>query len=221
MFQSRRSLLVWKVYGERLDGFSNDDHPSEAKPGDHAHLVQHGREIDLEKNQHRYDLDYTGEPMPPSSAVREGKVKPLTDEDRRTLVRWIDLGCPIDLDYDPNHPAWRGKGWMLDDNRPILTLSVPRPGLNSPLRRLLVGMHDYDSGLDLASFTVVADFEVEGLSAGRDLAPRFRRTSQGVWELTLSEPIRRLAHGSIKVSVKDRQGNWSRLERAFAVAPGE
>jgi hypothetical protein len=67
----------------------------------------------------------------------------------------------------------------------------------------------------------VADFEVEGLSAGQDLAPRFRQTSQGVWELLLSEPIRRLAHGSIKVSVKDRQGNWSRLERAFAVAPGE
>src|SRR5262249_39283795 len=25
-FQSRRSLLVWKVYGKRLDGFDNDDH---------------------------------------------------------------------------------------------------------------------------------------------------------------------------------------------------
>jgi hypothetical protein len=32
-FQARRSLLVWKIYGARLDGFSNDDHPSESKPG--------------------------------------------------------------------------------------------------------------------------------------------------------------------------------------------
>src|SRR5262249_49281161 len=33
MFQSRRSLLVWKVFGERLDGFRNDDPPSEPLPG--------------------------------------------------------------------------------------------------------------------------------------------------------------------------------------------
>ena len=48
--------------------------------------------------------------MPPPEAVagtyvgpdgKKIKVAPLTDEDRRTLVRWIDLGCPIDLDFDP------------------------------------------------------------------------------------------------------------------------
>jgi hypothetical protein len=33
--QSRRSLLVWKIYGERLDGWTNDDVPSEEiNPGD-------------------------------------------------------------------------------------------------------------------------------------------------------------------------------------------
>ena len=51
--------------------------------------------------------------MPPPEAVagtyvgpdgKKIKVAPLTDEDRRTLVRWIDLGCPIDLDYDPANP---------------------------------------------------------------------------------------------------------------------
>ena len=42
----------------------------------------------------------------------EIKVAPLTDEDRRTLVRWIDLGCPIDTDYDPKSPEKRGFGWM-------------------------------------------------------------------------------------------------------------
>ncbi|MFM8471259.1 MAG: hypothetical protein ACKODH_15080, partial [Limisphaerales bacterium] len=31
--QARRSLLVWKIFGERLDGFTNDDHPSEPEPG--------------------------------------------------------------------------------------------------------------------------------------------------------------------------------------------
>src|SRR5438552_1287862 len=28
-------------------------------------------------------------------ADKSGKVKGLTDADRRTLVRWVDLGCPI------------------------------------------------------------------------------------------------------------------------------
>src|SRR5262249_23977697 len=91
-FQSRRSLLIWKVFGERLDGFSNDDHPSEAEPGDREHLVQRGQQLDAKKHRHRFDLDYTGSPMPPPDAVKAGKVKPLTDEDRRTLVRWIGLG---------------------------------------------------------------------------------------------------------------------------------
>ena len=35
-------------------------------------------------------------------------MQPLTGEDRRTLIRWIDLGCPVDLDYDPRHPERRG-----------------------------------------------------------------------------------------------------------------
>ena len=32
-FQSRRSLLVWKVFGARLDGWTNADHPTESTPG--------------------------------------------------------------------------------------------------------------------------------------------------------------------------------------------
>ena len=32
MFQSRRSLLTWKIYGERLDGWSNDDFPTPLCP---------------------------------------------------------------------------------------------------------------------------------------------------------------------------------------------
>ena len=121
MLQSRRSLLMWKVNGRRLDGFSNDDHPSEPKPGA-GYFTHRGERVDTDKTRAKYDLDYLGSEMPPPAAVKAGKVKPLTDEDRRTLARWIDLGCPIDLDYDPDHPEKRGYGWMLDDNRPVLTL---------------------------------------------------------------------------------------------------
>jgi hypothetical protein len=219
-FQSRRSLLVWKVFGRRLDGFRNDDHPSEARPGDNTHLVHRGREIDLQKNRHRYDLDYTGSPMPPPEAVRAGKVPPLSDEDRRTLVRWIDLGCPIDLDYDPRYPDQRSFGWVLDEQRPTLTVATPAPGVNDTLSRILVGMHDYESGLDPYSFHVVADFAVDDAPAGQDLAPRFRPVAQGVWELRLSRPIRDLPQGELTVSAGDRQGNVTRMGRRFRVRAG-
>jgi hypothetical protein len=93
---------------------------------------------------------------------------------------------------------------------------APRP--QRP-RRLLVGVSDYYTGLDLDSFRVTADFPVDGRAAGQNLAPKFRPTSPGVWELKLSQPLERLAEGKIEVSVKDRQGNVARIERTFTV-PG-
>jgi hypothetical protein len=224
-FQSRRSLLVWKVFGERLDGFHNDDHPSETKPGS-GQLAFKGQPVDAKKFAARIDLDYVGSVMPPPDAVAgtwtgpdgaKVKVAPLTDEDRLTLVRWIDLGCPIDLDFDPARPEARGYGWMCDDNRPTLTLTSPRQGNNAELSRILVGMHDYYSGLDGDSFEVVADFAIDGTPAGANLAAKFRPKSKGVWELVLQKPIARLERGKVRVAVKDRQGNRAHLERSFSV----
>jgi hypothetical protein len=223
--QARRSLLVWKLFGERLDGFSNDEHPSEPEPGV-GFFTLNGETVDTQKARHAYDLDYLGSQMPPADAIagkavspagKPIKVEPLSDNDRLTIVRWIDLGCPIDFDFDPAHPEQRGLGWMLDDNRPILTLTSPQPGGNGILNRLLIGVHDYDSGLDLDSFEVRADFGVNGLSAGENLASKFQKKSQGVWELKLSSPLSQLPSGTLKVAIRDRQGNWSRIERRFQV----
>ena len=116
-------------------------------------------------------------------------MKPLTDEDRLTIVRWIDLGCPIDLDYDPAKPQAAGFGWMLDDQRPTLTLASPRAGVNVSLDRILVGMYDY-GGLDVKSFEVIADFAVNGSPAGENLAAKFQATDPGVWQLKLAEPLK-------------------------------
>lgn len=223
--QSRRSLITWKIHGRRLDGFSNDDHPSEPEPGARV-LTQRGQPVDLSKNRHRWDLDFLGEAMPPADAVagtyagpdgKRIKVEPLTDEDRRTIVRWIDLGCPIDLDSDPQNPSVRGYGWRCDDNRPVLTLTRPAAGSNGPIPRIRLGMHDYDTGLDLATFQVTADFPVDGAAPGTNLAPRFEQVTQGVWEMKLSTAIDALPAGRLAVEIKDRQGNTSRIERLFSV----
>jgi hypothetical protein len=225
--QARRSLLIWKVFGERLDGFSNDDFVHAAVPGDPATLRFQGKPVpDTPQNRERIQIAYTGGAMPPPEAVagtyvgpngEKIKVARLTDEDRRTLVRWVDLGCPIDLDYNPEKPADRGHGWMLDDNRPTLTLTHPRPGDNAELSRIVVGMHDYYSGLATDSFTVTADFEVDGAKPGTNLAQRFKEQSPGVRELKLGTPIEKLERGVVTVSVKDRQGNVTRIERTISV----
>ncbi len=206
--QSRNSLLTWKVFGRRTDGF-----PEKVLPG---------TERDHQGHLNRGGLPYSpfkGSIMPPPEAVQSGKVAPLTDEDRRTLVRWIDLGCPIDHDFDPRQPQRRGQGWMLDDQRPTLTLTYPHTCVNESLTRILVGMHDYGTGLDLESFTVAADFPIDGLTAGENLAKKFKPLLDSRWELTLARPVKELPRGKLTVSVKDRQGNLSRVERTFSVGP--
>jgi hypothetical protein len=157
--------------------------------------------------------------MPPPEAIKSGKVPALTDEDRRTIFRWIDLGCPIDLDFDPKQPERRGKGWMLDDQRPTLTLTHPQPGVNKSFTRILIGMHDYDTGLDMDTFRVSANFPIDGAMAGENLATRLRPKSDGVWELELKTPMDNLVSGEVTVSVRDRQGNTSLIVRAFSVVP--
>ena len=216
MFQSRRSLLTWKIFGERLDGWTNDDFPTETVPGNPKTLQLKGQSVpDTPANRNRADLDFTGSVMPPPEAVKAGKVAPLSEEDRLTLVRWIDLGCPIDLDYDPKKTARPGFGWMLDDQRPTLTLSMPRVGANSPIDAIRIGFHDYGSGIDPASLSVVADFALDGIPAGQNLAVRFSPTGPGVREWKLSKPIT-IQKGKLTVSVKDKQGNITRIERTFS-----
>jgi hypothetical protein len=216
MFQSRRSLLIWKIFGQRLDGWSNDDFPTETAPGNAKTLQLKGEPVpDTPANRNRADLDFTGSVMPPPEAVKSGKVAPLSDEDRLTLVRWVDLGCPIDLDYDPKNPTRRGYGWMLDDQRPTMALSIPKAGANPPLGSIRFGVHDYGSGLDAASLSVVADFAVDGVPAGQNLAAHFESVAPGVYEWKLAAPLV-VPQGRLTVSVKDKQGNETRVERTFS-----
>jgi hypothetical protein len=227
MFQSRRSLLVWKIFGERLDGWANDDLPTETTPGNADTLQWKGKSI-ANTPQHRSlaDLDYTGSIMPPPEAIagtyvgpdgNKIKVEPLADTDRLMIVRWIDLGCPIDLQFDAANPGKETYGWMCDDNRPTVAITCPKAGANDSLSRILIGLHDYASGLDLESLEVKADFAVDGASSGENLAARFKPVNPGVWELRLAKPITDLPRGELSVAVRDRQGNRTQLKRTFSV----
>jgi hypothetical protein len=222
-FQSRRSPLIWKVYGKRLDGFDNDDVPSPPLDYDNEKNV-------LDWCHHRknkiYDVDFRGSAMPPPEAVagtykgpdgKRIKVAPLSDEDKLTLARWVDIGCPIDREHEPKQ---RGRGWLLDEGRPTLTLTYPPSGAGKePLTRILIGMHDYATGLDLASLSVTADFAIDGIKPGENLATKFKALPGNRWEMRLQRPIAALPRGRLTVSVRDRQGNKAQVERTLSIRP--
>jgi mono/diheme cytochrome c family protein len=217
-FQSRTGLLTWKIFGRRTDNFP-EAVPADTKSDYSAHLARGGDPYSA----------FEGSIMPPPQAVagdykdpdgRTIKVEPLSDEDRRTIVRWIDLGCPIDLDDDVKNPGKPGRGWMLDDQRPTLAVTLPRAGVNSaPVDRVLLGMHDYGTGIDEQSFTVTADIELDGVPAGHNLRDRFVSRGDAVWEWRFQKPLASLEKAVLTVSIKDRQGNQTRVERTFSVQP--
>ncbi|MBI3796891.1 MAG: DUF11 domain-containing protein [Deltaproteobacteria bacterium] len=68
--QSRESLLIWKVFGARLDGRTNTTRTG--------------------------DLDYN----PASDTIHPhlDTLRGLTWDEKLTLARWVDLGAPINLD---------------------------------------------------------------------------------------------------------------------------
>ncbi|MGE3809082.1 MAG: hypothetical protein AB7K24_30835, partial [Gemmataceae bacterium] len=220
-FQSRRSPLIWKIYGQRLDGFQNDD--IDSPPFDfntEQDIINWGHHSQRSK----WDYDHKGSVMPPPAAItgtakgpdgKPVKVAPLSDEDKLTLVRWIDLGSPIDL-RDPKSPE--RQGWLLDEGRPTLTLAAPTPGgQTTPLTQILLGMHDYGSGLDLSTLSVTADFEIDGVKPGENLARKLEALPGNRWQLKLQQPIAALSKGRLTVSVKDRQGNINKIDRAFSI----
>jgi hypothetical protein len=100
-----------------------------------------------------------------------------------------------------------------------VAVTQPAAGSQPRLDRVLLGLHDYGTGLDEATLRVTANFAVDGIAAGENLAPRMARPAQGVWELRFKEPLASLPSGSLVVSIKDRQGNETRVERQFRVGP--
>ena len=194
---------MWKIFGSRLDGWSNTDHPTESVPGNPATLPAGA-------HPNEADLDYTGTIMPPPGSG----ITPLTAHEKITFARWIDLGCPIDTAEGTPSDAF---GWFLDDQRPTLTVSSPRPGLTtSPITMLRFGLADANSGIDATSLSVSADFPVAGRPAGAELADLAVEVADGVYEIALGDAVGPFFEAHVRVAVADMQGNITRVERRFA-----
>jgi len=69
----------------------------------------------------------------------------------------------------------------------------------------------------MPTFKVTADFEINDVKAGVNLAPKFKSIAEGIWELRLANPPASLPRGKLQVEVRDRQGNTARIERVFSL----
>jgi hypothetical protein len=144
--------------------------------------------------------------MPPP-----GTTPPLSEDEKTTIARWIDLGCPLD------EGAY---GWFLDDLKPTLTVSLPRPGANvGPIAEFRIGVADANSGIAAGSLSVRADFPVAGRAAGAELADLAQSAGDGILRIVLPTPLAAGATGTLDVEVRDVQGNVTRVAQKFAVVP--
>ncbi len=207
MFQSRRSLLTWKIFGARLDGWSNADHPTETVPGDPSTLPPGA-------NANAADLDFTGSIMPPPGSG----VPALSIDEKMTIARWIDLGCPINNGDDGATPY----GWFLDEVRPTLHLQSPHD--DEPwetLGDIVIGIADANSGIEPGSLSVRLNFVVDGHEAGSELAGLAEEIGDGIYRIVVATPADVPADGKLEISVRDRQGNttWVQRSKTSAVTP--
>ncbi len=205
-FQSRRSMLIWKIFGERLDGWTNEDHPTETVPGDPDTLPA-GASINLA------DVDFTGQMMPPPGSG----VPPLSEDEKMTFARWIDLGAPINWGDNGNTP-W---GWFLDEIRPTVAVSAPRPGQNdNALDTIRVGVADANTGLDTATLSIRASFSVAGRAADSELSDLAVAAGDGIYEIPVSPPLTAATNETVHAEIADNQGNITRVACRFSIASG-
>jgi hypothetical protein len=141
-------------------------------------------------------------------------VPPLSEGEKMTIARWIDLGCPINSGEESGDGDW---GWFLDDQRPTLTVSQPRPGETAEaLTAIRFGVADAYTGVDLATLSVKTDFPVAGRPPGTELADLAAAAGDGVYAIDLTTPLTASADRRVWVEVADGQGNVTRVARTFS-----
>jgi hydrazine synthase alpha subunit-like protein len=206
--QSRQSLLVWKVFGRRLDGRTNADRPTETTAGNPA-------TIPSGVNYNECDLDYTGQAMPPAASGLA-----LTWEERMKIARWVDLGAPIDLSQYFGSSGFAA--FLEDDLRPTLALvptaaQAARAGL---LTRLVIGAYDLESGLNSATLSLTFDRAVGAVPAGTNLAAGLGVANGGTVAINLPATVD-LAAGAITATlrIRDLAGHTAQIVRTYRNGP--
>lgn len=136
----------------------------------------------------------------------------LTDEEKRTIARWVDLGSPIDF------PNKRGFGYTEDYQLPIVNVFRPERGFSVQSSDWKIGFSDAKSGVDWDSIKLSyyqVDSSGNPLSSKKDVAVDLSKIS-GNGVLTLSNPgLAKGAEYILEVEVFDFAGNKNIDQRRF------
>jgi len=146
----------------------------------------------------------------------------LSDKEKRTIARWVDMGGPIDF------PQTDGFGYTDDSQLPIIHLSSPTLGENERDIDVIFGLHDAKSGIDETSINV--SFEYVNIKNKAELViekimvPDFQLKlnksplQRGVYSLKLPQHyMKKSGDYIITIQVKDKTGNKNILTRRFTL----
>jgi hypothetical protein len=146
------------------------------------------------------DIDYS------AAADTAHDALTITDKERRTIARWVDLGGPIDF------PESNGFGYTDDYQLPVVNIFTPHQGSNSGAQ-LKVGFNDALSGLDWGTLSV--KYRKLG-SAEQTLAINVGSEVNAKNILTKNLPIG-AGEYIITVSINDIAGNTGVATRRFTI----
>ena len=205
-FQSRQSLLSWKVWGERQDGRNNSDRPTETIPGD-------PNSFPAGENPAYADIDYIGDIMPPPGHGT------LTFAEKMMISRWIDMGAPIHFaQNDLDHP----RGYFADDLRPVLWAGPTNAeACLGPRSQVSLGAYDLESGLDSSSLWLSFDVAIGGIPADTNLAAGLQVANGAITTIDLPQATDLAgSNATMTARITDGAGHTTEITRAFGIDCG-
>ncbi len=152
----------------------------------------------------------------------EHPIMDLSDKEKRTIARWVDMGGPIDF------PQTNGFGYTDDSQLPIINLSSPTFGTNERDIDVIFGLHDTKSGIDEESLKVSFEY-VNQNNKGKlvienvwipSLKLNLNKSlkKQGVYSLKLPQQyMKKQGDYIITIQVSDQTGNKNILTRRFTL----
>ena len=159
-----------------------------------------GERLDGRENADRGDdIDY---PLTHPSPAVTG----ITEEEKRSIARWVDLGSPIDF------PQTDGVGYTDDYQLPIINIYTPHSGDNTGAQ-LKVGFNDAKSGLDWDTLEVKY-YEIGSTAQAITIDVASDVDANDILTKNLG-----LGAGEyvVSISVKDKVGNTGVASRRFKI----
>jgi hypothetical protein len=164
-----------------------------------------GERLDGRKNSDRTDdVDYpSGHPA-----------MSLTDLEKRTVARWIDLGAPIDFP-ELNMAGQEGFRYTDDYQLPVINIQQPKRGENHE-SLAIIGFTDAKSGLNWNSLAI-SFYPVDGAESVQNIS-QFNLSNRNV--ITLDLPVMTENRNYIlKVEITDNAGNKNIQSTNFSWNP--